>query len=83
MCTSSLCLARQCNTDGAVPPSFLVKYFIYFDWACVTDWYVSMVELLNVATSICVSAKWVLTEFDTTAFYKNVSEFSKLCDIVK
>jgi len=58
MCTSSLCLARQCNTDGVVPPSFLVKYFIYFYWACVADWYVSMVELPNVATSICVSAKF-------------------------
>jgi len=75
-CTSFLCLAMQCNTDGAVPPSFLVKYFIYFDWACVSDWYASIVKLQSVATSICVPAKWVLTKFNTPAFYKNVSTIS-------
>lgn len=57
MCASSLCPARQRNTDGAVPPSFLVKYFIYFDWACVSDRYVSTAKLQNVATSICLSTR--------------------------
>ena len=70
--TGSLCLAMQCNTGGAVPPSFLVKYFIYFDWACVSDWYVSIVKSQSVAMSICVRAKLILTKFNTPGFYKNV-----------
>jgi len=73
-CASSVRLARQCSAGGAVPPSFLVKYFVYFDWACVSDWYVSIVKLQSVVTSNCVPAEWVLTKFNTTAFYKNMSK---------